>query len=257
MSDMQEHFDRNKALEVPATNGEAVERGMLRKETQRMMAEAAKFEKSKADWRKNLMKASLVVAGISVVLNIVQAAAIAMLTPLKTVEPYLLYVDKSSGMAEVRQPLKDPRSSYGEETDKFFITEYITARESYDWGLAQRNYDTVKAFSEMNRSVFNEYDSFIKSPKSPLAILADKARVVVEVNSITLDEKTSTATVRFSKTIIAQDGQPSITIPRTFWVATMSYDYPNPKLKPSERRLNPLGMVIPSYQLVQEQFGGK
>lgn len=257
MSELQEHFNKSKTLEVPSETGEAAERAMLRKEAQRMMLEAAKFEKSKADWRKNLMKASLVVAGISVVLNIVQGAAIAMLTPLKTVEPYLLYVDKSTGVAEVRQPLADARTTYGEETDKFFVSEYITARESYDWGLAQRNYDTVKAFSELNRSTFNEYDTFIKSPKSPLAILADKARVVVEINSITLDEKTSTATVRFSKTIIGQDGKPSITIPQTYWVATMSYHYPNPKLKPSERRLNPLGMVVISYQLVQEQFGGK
>lgn len=256
MSQHQEHFDKAKALENAGETGVAAERAMLKKEARRMIEEAANFEKSKSDWRKRLMKASLVIAGISVVLNIVQAAAIAALTPLKTVEPYLLYVDKSVGMAEVWKPLDKSLPTYGEEVDKFFIAEYVNARESYDWGLAQLNYDKVKAFSVLNRSVFNEYDNFIKSPKSPLAILADKARVVVDVSSITLDEKTSTATVRFSKTIIGADGKPSITIPKTFWVATLSYEYPNPKLKPEERRLNPLGMKVPSFQLVQEQFRG-
>jgi type IV secretion system protein VirB8 len=256
MSQHEDHFKKSKLLVSASEESASAERAMLKKETQRMMQESANFEKSKSAWRKNLMKASLVIAGISVVLNIVQAAAIAALTPLKTVEPYLLYVDKSVGLAEVWQPLDKSLPTYGEEVDKFFIAEYIRARESYDWGLAQLNYDKVKSFSELNRSVFNEYDAFIKSPKSPLTILADKARVVADVTSITLNEKTSTATIRFTKTIIAADGMPSINIPKTFWVATVSYDYPNPKLKPEERRLNPLGMKIPSYQLVQEQFRG-
>lgn len=256
MTDLTKHFQDSIALESSFEVNEATERATLKKETLRLINESANFEKSKSEWRKNLMKVSLVVAGISVVLNIVQAFALAALTPLKTVEPYLLYVDKSVGMAEVWKPLDKSLPTYGESVDKFFIAEYVMARESYDWGLAQRNYDKVKAFSQINGSTFNEFDNFIKSPKSPLAILADKARVVVNVNSITLDEKTSTATVRFTKTVIGQDGNPSITIPKTFWIGTLSYEYPNPKLKPDERRLNPLGMKIPSFQLVQEQFRG-
>lgn len=80
--------------------------------------------------------------------------------------------------------------------------------------------------------------------------------MLVDINSTTLDTKTGSATVRFSKTVIAADGKPSISIPVTYWIATIKYEYPNPKLKPLERRLNPLGMQIPSFQLVQEQNRG-
>lgn len=256
MKGRQAYYDNAKDLENPAEAGDAAERAMLKKESTRLIRESASFEKSKSAWQKRLMQAALIIAGISVFLNIVQGVAIAMLTPLKTVEPYLLYVDKTTGQAEVRQPLDKSLPTYGEEVDKFFIADYITARESYDWGLAQRNYDKVKSFSVINSSVFNEYDSFIKSPKSPLAILTDKARVVTDVTSITIDGKTSTATVRFNKIVIGADGKPSLTIPQTYWIATLQFEYPNPKLKPEERRLNPLGMKVPSFQLVQEQTRG-
>lgn len=252
---IEENFARAKILETPQDSGEAAERSMLRKETARLIKEAQEFEKSKGVWRVRLMKGALVIAGVSVVLNIVQAFALAAMAPLKTVEPYLLEVNQTTGEANVRKPLDKPVESMGAVVDQFFISEYVRARESYDWGLVQRMYDQVKAYSVLNSSIFNEYDTFMKSDKSPLAILGDKARVVVDINSITLDEKTSTATVRFSKTVMGADGKPSVTIPVTYWIATLSYDYPNPKLKPDQRRLNPLGMQIPSYQLVQENRG--
>ncbi|HHM8819556.1 TPA: virB8 family protein [Pseudomonas aeruginosa] len=253
---IEDNFARAKILETPNEQGEAAERAMLKKETARLIREAQDFEKSKGAWRVRLMKGAIAIAGISVLLNIVQAFALAAMAPLKTVEPYLLEVDRITGEANVRKPLDKPVVSQGDVVDKFFISEYIRAREGYDWGLAQRMYDQVKAYSVLNASVFNEYDTFIKSPKSPLAILADKARVVVDINAITLDEKTNSATVRFSKTVLGADGKPSVTFPVTYWIATVRYEYPNPKLKPEERRLNPLGMKIPSYQLVQEQNRG-
>lgn len=254
--DIEDNFSRARKLETEPDRGASAEKAMLKKEAERLIQESKNFEKSKSDWRKRLMKGSLIIAGISVALNLILGFALAAMAPLKTVEPYVLEVNKNTGEVSISKPLDKPVVSQGEEVDKFFIAEYIRAREGYDWGLAQRMYDQVKSYSVLNSSVFNEYDAFIKSPKSPLAILSDKARVLVDINSTTLDAKTGSATVRFSKTVIAADGKPSITIPVTFWIATISYEYPNPKLKPQERRLNPLGMKIPSFQLVQEQNRG-
>ncbi|MNR38086.1 VirB8 protein [compost metagenome] len=120
----------------------------------------------------------------------------------------------------------------------------------------QFNYDTVKAFSVLGDSTFNEWDTFIKSPKSPLAKLTDKAKVVVDITSRNIDTKTSTAVIRYTKTVIGPDRKPSGVIPMTNWIATISYEYPNPKLKPAERRLNPLGMKIRSFRQVEEQIRG-
>lgn len=251
------HYAQNRKIEESLDGGAAAEKAMLNKEVLRMQRESANFEKSKASIRTGLMKFAFVIAGISVVLNLVLGGAIAAMMPLKTVEPYLLYVDTSTGHAEVRQPLEEVLPTYGEEADKYFIEQYVMARESYDWGLAQRNYLTVQIFSWANSSVFNEYDNFIKSEKSPLTILGDRSRVVVNIRATSIDTATSTTTIRFTKTVVGPDGRPSTTLAPTHWIATARYEYPNPKLKPEERRLNPLGMKITSYQLVQERVRGE
>lgn len=252
---LKDHFEESKQLETELDQGAAEENKLLRMMTQHFIKETREYEKSKEKWQKTVTKVACVISAISVLISLILAVAVALLTPLKTVEPYLLYVDRSSGHAEVRQPLSGSASSFGEATDMYFIREYVTARESYDWNLAQRHYDTVKAFSDIKDAptTWNEYSKFMKSDKSPLQLLADNAKVDVKITSTSLDLDTSTATVRFSKTVIGKDGLPDSMIPKTFWIATLKYQYPETKLEAEERRLNPLGMKIPAYQTVQEQ----
>lgn len=256
MSDHQTLFEDAKRMESPLETGDAAEKAMLRKEAARLVKESKDFEKSKDDWRKKLTKAALIVAGISVTLNLVQGVGFIVLLPLKTVVPYLLVADKRTGDVTLEQPLAGARTTFGEESDKYFVSKYVAARESYDWDLAQFNYNVVKSFSIVGGSTFTEWDTFIKSPKSPLALLADKAKIVVDITSKNVYTKTSTAVIRYSKTVIGADGKPSLVIPMTNWIATIGYDYPNQKLKPAEREHNPLGMKITTFSRVEEQIKG-
>lgn len=241
---------------TPKGTSDAADKLLVKKEVDRMMKEAANFKKSKASLLKTGMFIAFGVAGASVVLNMIQGIALAVMMPMKTVEPFLLMVDKESGHVSIMQPLSDPLPTYGKVLDDHHLRTFVIARESHDWGLAQLYFDTVKSFSYEGTSTYNEYTTFLYSDKSPLAMLGDKARVVVGINSDpVIDEKTSTAVVRFSKTVMGQDGKPIVNIPVTYYIATIKYEYPNPKLKPEERRLNPLGMKIASYQVVQENGG--
>lgn len=259
-AEQSSYFEESKRQAQQLERGEAAENAMLSKEAKRLIAESNKFEQSREASNRKLTKAACGVAAVSVGLNFLLGAAILVLTPLQTVIPYVLRVHDgatgpgSSGAVEIMQPLDKSLPTYGEVVDKYFITDYVTARESYDWNLIQHNYDKVKSYSDASSINFKEWDGFIKSQKSPLAILKDKGRVDTSIISITLDERNSVATVRFTKTVVAADGKPSINIPPTSWIATLSYEYPNPDLKPSERLLNPLGMKVPTYQLVQEQI---
>jgi type IV secretion system protein VirB8 len=256
VSNTEQHFDNSRSLAEPLMSGEAAEKAALSKEAQRLVNESLSFEKSKESWMKRLMKASLIVTGVSVALNFLLGGAIAVMMPLKEVVPYLLEVDRQTGDVNIREPLSKPTTTYGVLVDEYFASLYVTSRESYDWDLAQRDYDTVKAFSVVNGSTFREWDTFIKSQKSPLVVLNDKAKVVINITSRNTDVQTSTSVIRFTKTIIGQDGKPSALIPPTNWIATLKYEYPNPKLKPAQRRLNPLGMQITSYRQVEEKVGG-
>lgn len=246
-------FKKNRVLDEPSEDGQAKERATLAREVKRLLKEGKDFESSKSERNRKLMKAALVVAGVSTALNFVLGVAIAAMMPLKSVEPLIVEVNKISGEVATKQPLRDPRPTYSEATDIYYIENYVIARESYDWGLIQRYFNTVKAFSYTGSSTWNEYNTFVYSPRSPLAVLANKARIVVDVTSTTPDTKTNTAVVRFTKTVIGADGNPASGIPRTHWVATLRYEYTNPKLSPDERRMNPPGMKIPSYQTVQER----
>lgn len=257
MSKKERYFENARKIESTPESGAANEKAAIKKEAARLIKEGRDFEKSKSQWRAALMKAALVVAGISVTLNLVLGGAIAMLAPLKTVEPYVLSVDGKTGLVEVLEPLKDSLPTYGEAVDKYYIEDYVMARESYDWGLIQRYFDKVKSYSVGGSGAWADYDNFLKSDVSPLVILADRSRVIAEVTSTTLDPSSSSATVRLSKRVLGRDGRPADGIPTTYWIATLRYDYPNPKLLPSERRLNPLGMKITSYQIVQEQIRGQ
>jgi len=241
---------------TPKGSSDAADKLLVKKEVERMMKEAANFKTSRASLLKRGMLVAFGVAGVSVVLNMILGAALIVLMPLKTVVPFMLMVDKESGHVSIEQPLSNPQPTYGQVLDDFYLRTFVTARESHDWGFAQLYFDTVKTFSYEGESTFNEYTKFLYSEKSPLAMLGDKARVVVGITSDSvIDEKTSTAVVRFSKTVVGQDGQPMVNIPITYYIATIKYEYPNPELKPEERRLNPLGMKIASYQVVQEKGG--
>lgn len=248
-------FEKARRLEESQVELDPKIRAAVEKVVNDFVEESKKFQRSKERWRAMAMKICFGVTAVCVVLSFVLGVAIAMLTPLKTVDTVIVKVNETSGVVQVEKPFDKPVVNQGEETDKFFISEYLRAREGYDWGLANRMYQTVKAYSEAKSSTFNEYDVFMKSPKSPLVLLGENSRVVVDILSITLDQKTNSATARFTKTVMGPDGKPSIMIPVTYWIATLRYEYPNPKMKPDERRLNPLGMKIPSYQLVQESRG--
>lgn len=66
--------------------------------------------------------ASGIVASVSVF-------AIAGLTPLKTVEPFVVRVDNSTGIVDVVSALTATVSTYDEAVTKYFAAKYVRARE--------------------------------------------------------------------------------------------------------------------------------
>ena len=57
--------------------------------------------------------------------------AVAMLTPLKTVEPYVIRVDNSTGIVDVVESLRDGETNYDEAINKYFTQWYVRYREGY------------------------------------------------------------------------------------------------------------------------------
>ena len=195
--------------------------------------------KSRATWQKVAL-GCLGVSGLSV-------AAVMMLTPLKDTETVVLRVDNSTGNVEVVNTLADPKASYGEVVDKYFLNQYVRHRESYDYNTIQADYDATALLSapDVQRDFFASYEGSESRDK----VLKDTARIVVSVKSITPNPQLHTAVVRFSTQQINADGTPR---PSEDWIATLAYKYIAAPTAEGDRRVNPLGFQVTSYRVDPE-----
>src|SRR5262245_52619761 len=69
---------------------------------------------------------------------------IAHITPLKTIEPFVIEVDQKSGITQTVDPLTVKELTANEAVNNFFIVQYIRARESYSSTDYARNYNIVR-----------------------------------------------------------------------------------------------------------------
>ena len=121
------------------------------------------------------------VAAVSVLLTVLALVAVAGLTPLKTVEPFLIRVDHSTGIVDVVPVLKG-RAEVPEAVTRYFITQYVQSRERYLGALAESDYEQTGAFHspQMNQAWAAAWDR--GNPDSPLNRYADGSTVRVQVN---------------------------------------------------------------------------
>lgn len=230
------------------------------------------FEKSiAADYRKKARN-SRILAGIFGAMAFMSILAVLSLTPLKTVEPYVLSVDRNNGSVALLKP--GTKSSDIPEVieDKGFIYTYVMARESYNWANQRSSYAQVKLMSY--EDVFSEYKNFQLSSKGYVTTLGQSQQIRVQIDSIlpltTSDEPKlegkkdiKTYQVRFSQTLLNADGKPvvnkhnsdvsgkpgSVTV---YFVALISFDYGNPPVSEGEQWMNPKGFGVQAFSKTQE-----
>src|SRR3990167_6657253 len=121
------------------------------------------------------------VAGVSLLLACLCVGAVAALVPLKTVEPYVIRVDNSTGVIDVVHALKGGDTTYNEAVNKYFAQLYVRAREGYFREIADVNYRTVGLLSG-NTEQQRYFDYFTpKNPQSPLVVYGKYAKVNITI----------------------------------------------------------------------------
>lgn len=197
------------------------------------------------DQNKFLKKVTAVSLGIAVL----GVGALIGLTPLKTVEPYLLRVDNVTGAADVVRPLENVTGTTTEKMDKYWLSRAIQERESYTWVTVQSSYDAFKLFS--SPAVFSQYETYIFGKESPVTKFEDSKSIKVDFRGTTFIKTGDqvVAQVKLSKTVTEKDGKPSPIYPVTYWQATATFDYSKVIKRSSEEQVNPLGFEITSYRI--------
>jgi type IV secretion system protein VirB8 len=183
------------------------------------------------------------VAGAFGVAFVLMAIGIAVMAPLKESIPYVIRVDSATGVPDLVTALDSKGVGYDEAMDRYWLAQFVRARETYDWYTLQKDYDTVGLLSAPN--VAKQYGELFTGDNALDKKFGSQVRATVEIVSV-VPNGDGVGTVRFIKTTkrAEETGRGQV----TRWIATIAYKYQNPSvLKESARLTNP-GFQVTSYR---------
>ena len=194
-------------------------------------------------------KRAWLISFVAIFIASLSPIAVVLLTPLKTIEPYVIRVDNTTGMVDILTLLDEKEITQNEALDKYFISQYIKAREGYYYELLNQDYLLTQLMSSEN--VANEYRALYEGDNARDQILKNSNEVSVQILSVVLGEsngvKTSTIRANITTKNLSSRGTSQATK-----VITLSYDYTLGKASEENRLLNPLGFKVLTYRIDNE-----
>ncbi|TMJ18735.1 MAG: hypothetical protein E6G92_02520 [Alphaproteobacteria bacterium] len=175
---------------------------------------------------------------------VLEAFALIILMPLKTVEPYTLLVDRQTGFVQALKPLDVERIAPDRALTQSFLVQYVIARESFDIDSLQENYHKVALWSGGRARAEYVAGSQVSNPDSPLARYPRTTVIDTRIKSVSPVGR-DVAMVRFEtrrRDVGGQLGPPSA------WVAVIRYRYSGEPMRIEDRFINPLGFEVVRYQ---------
>jgi type IV secretion system protein VirB8 len=196
-------------------------------------AEAASWDHDRLIAANRSKRLAWMLAGVASGLAIAGVAAVAMLTPLKTVAPYVITVDKATGASEI---------TYNEAVAKYFLADYVRNREGWIPQARQEFFEGVLAMSSRDEQA--RWTAFYSkdNPKSPQSVFTDLDTVFIAVKSVTF-VSAKVAQIRFTKTL-----QRGSVVTDTPAIATVTYDTTDTPTTEQQRFKNPLGLEVQTYR---------
>lgn len=191
------------------------------------------------------------VAGAFGVAFLASCIAVFSMLPLKTTEPYVVRVDDATGVPTIVTAMEDQIVTGDDVMTKYWLSKYVTHRETYDWYTLQTDYDTTGMLSSDN--VGSAYAEQFNGSDSLTERYSDRMRVNVKIVSV-VPTNGNTGTVRFNQTTTRLTTNSVVDTKQ--WVATVAFEYRNTdRVDESVRLINPFGFRITSYRVDPEFIG--
>jgi type IV secretion system protein VirB8 len=187
-----------------------------------------------------------VAAIVLCVLSCLSVGAVVVLTPLKTVHPFLVEVNSVNGEVRVLKPFDATDFAPSDAVTKSFLAKYVIARETYDPQDLKENYQTVRLMSDSAEGFRVDNHLSPTNPASPLNRYQKHTVRTVRVKSVSFLNK-RTAQIRFSSTETSQTAKRE-----DAWVAIVSFRFVNLPETEEDRFINPLGFQVTAYRVDQE-----
>jgi type IV secretion system protein VirB8 len=208
------------------------------------LREAVSWDTDRMAQIKRSARSAWWIAGAGWLCAMTGTTALALLTPLKTVEPFVIRVDNSTGIVDV-VPVYAGHGAADELVTRYFLTHYVTVCERFNFATAESDYEECGAFhtAQRNQAWYALWNK--SNPESPLNVHKDGGTVRAEVESVSFFTRASAvadlAQVRYLKSERQGVGAAEHV---THWIATVQYAYAAPSRDPKTRRWNPLGFKI-------------
>ena len=183
------------------------------------------------------------VAGAAVLIAVLEALALVMLTPLKTVVPYTITVDRQTGAAQLARGIDLGPMRENEALVQAALAQYVIARETLDAADIAANYRKVGLWSAGTARSDYLRGMDRSNPESVLNGANAATQIAVTIKSLTLMSPSS-ALVRFTTDRREGDGPVS----RMDWAAVIQFAFTGGPLAMEDRLLNPLGFQVTHYR---------
>jgi type IV secretion system protein VirB8 len=210
------------------------------------------FEEGRS-WERNIVARDRRSKGLAWTITVIMSAiaiaavgAVVMLTPLKSYEPYMVVVDRSTGFVEVKRPMAEGALSQDEAVTMFNLVRYVRSREIYDPKALKENFDLAQllSYGDASRELTEIFSP--ANPQNPVKIFGRNTVIAVNIKSVTFPN-TRTALVRFSTEEKSQTN-----IVTRHWVSLIRFRYTNTPATNEFRFDNPLGFQVLEYRRDQE-----
>jgi type IV secretion system protein VirB8 len=218
--------------------------GVPSAELRRYFAEARRWDQDRLASALRSRRLAWIAAGATTLLATAACAAVALLTPLKTVEPFVVRVDRTTGAVDVMRGLssQEAPARYEEAISKYFLAQYVRSREGYLDPAAEDAFRLVSLLSgpaEQRRwtDVFRG-----SNPDSPQNLYGPDGEAVVAIRAISFIGD-DVANVRFRLTL-----RQARQMTESDWIATVAFTYTRAPMKEADRLRNPLGFQVVSYR---------
>jgi len=169
--------------------------------------------------------------------------------PVLKIEPYVLVLDKNTGLTQMLSSVSESKETWNEALDKSFVEQYVRKREQYFYNLLENDYVYVQANS--SEQVAKAYVAIYKGKNARDKLLKQNVEVVVKTLSVSLNKSGNikNATMRIEVTEKHKNGIST----KKIKIITLSYVFkPDIKVTEKERLINPLGFRVITYRVDME-----
>lgn len=215
------------------------------------MTEADQYYATALSWvdervaaERRMRKIAWGVAAAAGALALVLAITMMLMMPLKSVQPYVVTVDRQTGAVEVATTLKGGKLSENDAVIQAELANYVRTRETFDATDLATNYRRVQLRSSSNVRSAYVASMAADNPASPLRALTPGDTVKVRIKSVSLVGP-GAGLIRYDTERSAAGGR---IIDTRAYVSAISFGFNDRPLRLEDRFDNPLGFVVTRYR---------